>query len=132
MNTHDVLADLVPRARCKPGWSFEFTKAIESDGSLVLRLIISVRGLDSRAEGEHELTIRHYFPVPDATFNMKSWRRWLFEMCRKVENHELGEWFRIDDERPFSPCHAPGEDPYTVHEYRDEVDARTNQRGDVA
>ena len=50
-------------------------------------------------------------------------------MCRRVENHELGEWFRIGDERPFAPLHGPGEDPYTVHEYRREADALTTQDG---
>jgi hypothetical protein len=48
-----------------------------------------------------------------------------------VENHELGEWFKVDDERPFAPLHAPGEDPYTVHEFREEVDRRTTQDGSV-
>ena len=126
MNTHDILADLVKSARCKPSWGLMLK---DEDG---LRLVIAVTGLDSRNPHlDHALTIWHYFPVPDATYNMKSWRRWLFEMCRKVENHELGEWFRIGDERPFAPLHGPGEDPYTVHEFREEVDARTDQRGNV-
>ena len=38
---------------------------------------------------------------------------------------------RWDEDRPFAPCHGPGEDPYTVHEYRPEVDAFTTQDGSV-
>ncbi len=52
-------------------------------------------------------------------------------MCRRVENHELGEWFRVDDVRPFAPLHGPGEDPYTVHEFRSESDAQTIQDGTI-
>ena len=73
----------------------------------------------------------HFFPVPIATYNEKTWRRWIFEMCRRVENHELGEWFRVGGVRPFAPLHGPGEDPYTVHEYRSELDAQTTQDGTV-
>lgn len=51
--------------------------------------------------------------------------------CRGVENHELGEWFRVGKERPFSPLHGPGENPYVVHEFRPDIDARTTQDGSV-
>lgn len=66
-----------------------------------------------------------------ATYNEKTWRRWIFEMCRRVENHELGEWFRVGEERPFAPMHGPGENPYDVHEFRDEMDARVMQDGSI-
>jgi hypothetical protein len=125
MNTHHVLAELVARTRCKPGWTFGFSNA---DG---LCLVITVPGLDSRAEGDVPMTVAHYFPVPMATYNMKSWRRWIFEQCRKVENHELGEWFRIDELRPFAPLHGPGNDPYTIRELETVEEACTDQRGDL-
>jgi hypothetical protein len=84
-------------------------------------------------------------PVPTATYNEKTWKRWIYEQCRRVENHEIGEWLRwpkADDihrltgaavpyERPFAPMHGPGEDPYTVHELRDESDARVTQNGSM-
>ena len=124
-NTFDVLHRLVARVRCKPGWQFDLT---DEDGTM--RLVIAVAGWDSHRP-EHRLTVRHFFPVPSATYNEKSWCRWLFEMCRRLENHELGEWFRVGDARPFAPLHGPGEDPYTVHEYRDEGDARVLQNGAV-
>jgi len=123
--TYNILRGLVALARCKPGWSFSLRN---EDGAL--RLVIFVPGYDSY-HPEQELNVNHFFPVPAASYNEKTWRRWLFEMCRRVENHELGEWFMIDEERPFAPLHGPGEDPYTVHEFRDPVDARTIQDGTI-
>jgi hypothetical protein len=125
-NTHDVLAQLVKTVRCKPDWAFRL-----HDDNGALRLVITVFGQDSYSEDD-ELRIAHLFPVPMATYNEKSWARWIFEQCRRVENHELGEWFRLGDRRPFAPLHGPGEDPYTVHEYRDKIDAQTLQDGSTA
>jgi hypothetical protein len=126
-DTHDVLRRLVEQARCKPGWSFRMV-----DESGALRFVVRVSGYDSSQPDERvPMTVNHFFPVPTATYNEKSWRRWMFEMCRRVENHELGEWFRIGSEWPFAPCHAPGEDPYTVHEYRTPEDALTTQDGSM-
>jgi hypothetical protein len=125
-NTHPVLAELVTKVRCKPGWYFNLA---EETGDL--RLVITVAGQDSYTEHQR-LRVAHLFPVPMATYNEKSWQRWIFEMCRRVENHELGEWFRVGEKRPFAPLHGPGEDPYTVHEFRDKVDAQTLQDGSVS
>jgi len=124
-DTHQLLAELVATVRCKPGWSF---KLLEEEGAL--RLVITVAGYDSY-NNEQRLRVAHFFPVPTATYNEKSWQRWIFEMCRRVENHELGEWFKVGEKRPFAPLHGPGEDPYTVHEFRDKVDAQTLQDGSV-
>lgn len=124
-DTHDVLREVVAKTSCKKGWSF---RLVGEDGAL--RLYIRIDGYDNY-DHDRPFSVNHVFPVPTATYNEKSWRRWVFEMCRRVENHELGECFRVGDERPFQPCHGPGEDPYTVHEYRDEVDARTVQDGSV-
>lgn len=126
-NTHDVLAGIVEHVRCKPGWSF---RLVDEDGAL--RLVIRVSGYDSSRPSERiSMSVNHFQPVPMTTYNKKTWRRWIFEMCRRVENHELGEWFRIGDERPFAPLHGPGEDPYTVHEFRPEADALTTQDGSM-
>lgn len=124
-NTFDVLAKLVSQAQCKPGWRFNL---VDEEGAL--RLTITVAGRDSY-NADVSMSVRHFFPVPTATFNEASWRRWLFEMCRRLENHELGEWFRIGNERPFAPLHGPGEDPYTVHEFRELTDALTTQNGSM-
>lgn len=125
MFTFDVLRDLVAKVRCKPTWSF---RIIEEEGAL--RLVIAVSGPDAR-DPDDEITVRHYFPVPPASYNEKTWRRWIFECCRGVENHELGEWFNVDGEKPFAPLHGPGENSYVVHEFRDDVDRRTRQDGSI-
>lgn len=126
-NTHDVLGRLVAATRCKPGWSFRLQ---DEDGAL--RLVITVDGYDSSLpDARVPMRAAHHFPVPDATYNAATWRRWVFERCRGVENHELGEWFRIGDTRWFAPLHGPGEDPYTVHEYRPEIDFLTTQDGSI-
>jgi hypothetical protein len=123
-NTHELLIFLIEKAECKPGWIFDS----EGQGG-DMRMTITVAGKDSYTG--RPLSVRHFFPVPMATYNEKSWRRWIFECCRKVEDHELGEWFKIDGARPFAPLHGPGEDPYTVHEFRSELDARTLQDGSI-
>jgi hypothetical protein len=126
-HTHDILRALIARVHCKPGWIFRLA---EEDGAL--RLVILVPGLDSSTPNRRRpMDVQHFFPVPTATYNERSWRRWVFERCRDVENHELGEWFRDGAERPFQPLHGPGEDPYTVHEFRSEVDGLTTQDGSV-
>lgn len=126
-NTHALLADVVAGARCMPGWSFRL-KNEEGD----LRMVIRVQGYDSAFTSQVKLqpyTVDHYFPVPAATYNERTWRRWVFEMCRRVMNHEIGEWMRWGNDRPFAPMHGPGEDPYTVHEIRPVTDALTTQSG---
>jgi hypothetical protein len=106
-NTHEVLVDLVNRITCKPGWRF----VIADEGVAGLRLVIYVPGLNS-FHPDQRLAVNH-----------------VFECCRGVENHELGEWFKVDNHRPFAPMHGPGENPYTVHEIRPDSDARTLQDG---
>jgi hypothetical protein len=135
---YTILRDVVKRVRCKSGWHFQLTVTGQPDdltlypvdfpAHCVLEIVVA--GEDSRNQGQR-LTVIHSFPVPYASYNERSWMRWVFECCRKIELHELGEWFRIDDERPYAPLHGPGEDPYTFHEFRDAVDARTNQDGSV-
>lgn len=127
-DTIHTLRSLVEQVKCKPGWSFR--TAYDSDG--VERLIIRVEGYNSAyPDTDLPFTVDHYQPIPIVTYNRQSWLRWLFEQCRRVENHELGEWFRIGSERPFAPLHGPGEDPYTVHEFRPESDALTTQDGSM-
>jgi hypothetical protein len=125
MNTHAILESIVTKTKCKPGWSFSI---VEENG--FNRLVIQVAGYDSSVPNKKiPMTVRHFFPIPEAEYNAQSWKRWMFECCRGVENHELGEWFRIDAERPFQPLHGPGEIPYLVREFRPDQDARTTQDG---
>jgi hypothetical protein len=151
-NTFDILADIVSRVRCKPGWTLRF--AVTEDGP---RLIIMVPGRNSAFPDNPEamLAVSHYLPVPETTYNYQSWLWWVFEQCLAAERHEVSEWFRIGvkstdnlDKRndpgepasettfrkwtwPFPPLHGPGENPYTVHSYRDPADALITQDGSI-
>lgn len=92
-----------------------------------------------------ERPVYFYFPVPAATYNQESWTRWLFDRLLEVERHETMEHFALEFEiqteegerygtsleRPFAPAHGPGDDPYVIHEYANEVKRRTSFRGVV-
>lgn len=127
-DTFDILRKLVAEVQYKPGWTFRI--AVE-DGALRL-VITDHKCIDAyHPDKPRPMPLSHFHPVPIATYNEKTWKRWIYEQCRRVENHEIGEWLRWGDERPFAPLHGPGEDPYTVHEYRDESDARVTQDGSM-
>lgn len=130
-NSHALLAEIVAQVSCKPGWLFDLREPPGDHlGNMMPKLVITVPGYDSaRPSALTPFTVDHSFPVPEATYNAPTWRRWIFECCRRVENHEIGEWFRIGADRPFAPLHGPGEDPYTVHEFRPIADALTTQNG---
>jgi hypothetical protein len=133
-NTFDILADIVSRVRCKPGWTLRF--AVTEDGP---RLIITIPGRNSAFPEDPRkwLDVSHYLPVPETTFNYQSWLWWVFEQCLAAERHEVAEWFRIETDAgdhwvwPFPPLHDPGENPYTAHSYRDPADALITQDGSI-
>jgi len=76
-------------------------------------------------------SVIHYFPVPAATYDDRSWRRWILHCLIKIETHEACEFLQIDDERPFAPNHGPGRDPYTIFDYATDDDRRTSFQGIV-
>lgn len=124
-DTFDILRKVVAETEGPKGWSFRIR---EEDGAL--RLVIEIDGYDSYNYMK-KFVVCHYHPVPITTYNEKSWRRWVFEQCRRTMNHELGEKISFGGFRPFAPMHGPGEDPYTVHEIRPESDALTTQNGSL-
>lgn len=128
-NTFDVLERVVKSTKCKPGWSF---RLVDEDGAK--RLVIRISGVNNYDHSQ-PYTVDHFHPVPITTYNKKSWKRWIFEQCIRTMNHEIGESLRFSEgdaeERPFAPMHGPGEDPYTVHEWRPETDALTTQDGSL-
>lgn len=121
-DTFDLLREMITHTTCKPGWRFEFT---DDDEGFRLRILVPVD--DSR--GGFLKGVYHFFPVPLTTWNEKSWRRWVFECCRQVEDHELGEWFVVKGVRPFSPLHGPGNNPYMVRELSTQEEVDTDQSG---
>lgn len=108
------------------------THAGESRG---LTLIVTRCGPDTY-HPQRMLAVNHYFPVPPATYDYRSWQRWLFDRLGDVDTHERMEDFAVADSpgsehvvRPFAPQHGPGNDPYRVCEYATDTDRRTSFRG---
>lgn len=124
-DTYDILMKVVSETHCFPNWSFR----LEDDHGAI-RLVITIHGHDNY-HPDQPWNVAHYHPVPIATYNEKTWRRWVFEQCRRTFNHELGEALHFNGVRPFAPMHGPGEDPYTIHEIRSEADALTTQDGSL-
>lgn len=123
----DVLAALVDGLRLptKPGWRVYLADLDRGQGSTGLTLVIHRTGPDSY-HPENTLPVNHYMIVPAAAYDMRSWRRWLFEQLHLVDLHELMEGFVIDGERPYAPSHGFGQDPYMVRELGTEEDQRTS------
>lgn len=128
----DVLADLVARCdyRAHEGWSMRLVDMERDPGSRGLTLVITRSGPDSY-HLDRVMRVAHYFPVPPATFDERSWRRWLFDRCGDVDTHERMELFKIDGVPVYPPAHGPGNSPYLVLEYGTDVDRRTSFRGDL-
>lgn len=124
-DTFHLLRKVIRETKCFPNWTF---RLVDEDGAL--RLVITISGHDNY-NTDVAFTVGHYHPVPTATYNEASWRRWVFEQCRRTMNHEIGEALQFAGVRPFAPMHGPGEDPYTTHEIRPERDALTTQNGSL-
>jgi hypothetical protein len=124
-NTYDILRRLVDEMDGPPGWGFY----VEDKGPVVA-LMISVSARNNYDPSQPRTTTHEHL-APPATYNEKTWRRWIFRRCLDSMAHEMGEQIRWGDIRPFAPTHGPGEDPYVEREYRDPLDALTTQNGRV-
>jgi len=129
----ETLEWLVEKCDYRPGWFVRLFDEYDREGdgtSVGLTLIITTSTVNSY---NHDKSIRvnHIFAVPPATYDERSWRRWLFERFRDVETHEAAEFFTIDGEKPYAPSHGPGNDPYLIREVGTELDRRTSFRGEV-
>jgi hypothetical protein len=129
------LFELVEACRYRSGWTvrLEDLQRDEDHGRGVaggLTLIITTATTDSYHPERH-IRVAHYFIVPAATYDRRSWRRWLFERFRDVESHECAEFFQVGDERPYAPSHGPGNDPYLIREVGTDIDQRTSFRGEI-
>jgi hypothetical protein len=127
-----ALARLVEKLayRKDRGWEVWLSDQVRDPGSEGLTLVVQRCGPDSY-HPEKIIAVNHYFPVPPATFDERSWRRWLFDQLGLVDLHERMEDFVVDGQRPYAPAHGPGNSPYLVLEYGDDLDRRTSFRGEV-
>lgn len=135
MNTNQApypveLEELVERCIYRPGWDVGLYYLDRGQGSVGLTLIITTDTINTYQPDE-PIRVNHFFPVPPAAYDVRSWQRWLFEQFRLVESHECAEFFQIDGERPYAPSHGPGNDPYLIREVGTDVDRRTTFRGEL-
>lgn len=129
--TFDILASLVSRLTYKEGWAFRFDPDYErGQGSRGPTVVITVDVPNSYAP-DQRFIVRHYMIVPNASYNARSWQRWLFEQVLLVERHETMEFFKIDASRPYAPNHGPGNDPYFVFEIGTIADAQQTSSGQI-
>lgn len=128
-----VLAELVAALQLptRPGWQVYLADLDRGQGSRGLTLIVHIVAPDSY-HPEREIRVNHYFIVPAAAYDVRSWRRWLFDQLRLVDDHELMEGFVIGGVRPYAPSHGPGNDPYMIREVGTEADQRTSFRGELS
>jgi hypothetical protein len=122
------LIELVDQCEYKE-WSVRLVDLERSQGCSGLTLIITAEVQDSYHD--REINIAHLFPVPPATYDRRSWQRWLLDQVLLVERHEACEFFKIDGERPYAPHHGPGNDPYIIFEHGSDEDVRTLNTGKV-
>lgn len=150
----DALHDLVDRLSYREdrGWKVSLQGVVRDYGpngealSEGLTLIVQRCGPDTY-HPENTMRVNHYFPVPPATYNRRSWMRWLFDRLGDVDTHERCEDFVLEQDepnrvgaevlgtnrrvvRPFAPNHSPGNDPYSVRELGTVADAETSFRGE--
>jgi hypothetical protein len=122
------------------GWSFILTNIDRGQGSEGLTLDI----ITATANSYHahscdychsmvtDYNVHHYMPVPPASYDKRSWQRWLFEQILLVERHEAAEFFQLSNgDRPYAPSHGPGNDPYIIRELGTDLDQRTSFKGVV-
>jgi hypothetical protein len=115
----------------RPGWAFVLDDLDRGQGSEGLTFQVCSKGYDTYHPDRGETyRVWHYFPVPPAAYNDRSWKRWILERLIEIETHEVCEFLQIDGKRPFAPNHGPGHDPYFVRELNEIEDAETTFRGE--
>lgn len=110
------------------GWRVWLEEMERDPGCKGLTLVVQRCGPDSY-HADRIIQVNHYFPVPPATYDRRSWQWWLFETIGQVELHERMENFKIGGKPAYPPAHGPGNSPYLVLEYGTDADRRMSFRG---
>lgn len=124
-----ALEDMVSALTYKEGWAFRLADLDRGQGSAGTTLVITIMCPDSY-HPERLRSVAHYMPVPPASLDARSWRRWLFDQILLVERHEAMEFFQVGGNRPYAPSHGPGNDPYLIREVGTLEDVETSFRGE--
>lgn len=122
--------------RSRQGWKVWLQDLDRGQGSEGLTLVVQRCGPDTY-DPDRMLPVNHYFIVPAAAYDFRSWQRWLFDRLGDVDTHERMEFFILHDSpgsehvtRPYAPSHGPGNDPYLVREVGTQEDVETTFRGE--
>lgn len=124
------LGDLIEGFKHRPNWTFTLEDLDRGQGSAGLTFIVHITEPDSYDHSKMRSVV-HYFPVPPAAYDRRSWQRWLLDRCMEVSRHEDCEHFTIYGEKPYAPSHGPGNDPYMIREVGTDEDRRTSFRGEL-
>ncbi len=137
------LAELVEKLEYRKdrGWEVRLEARDRGQGSSGLTLVVQRCGPDSY-NPDQILRVNHFFIVPAAAYDMRSWRRWLFDRLGDVDTHERMEDFKFvipgdgaqtPDfvERPYAPHHQPGADPYQIFELGTREEQRRSFTGEL-
>lgn len=106
-----TIEDTINSVRYKPGWKVQYRTMHNLPALWVDAAVID-------SDPPHEpTTIQHLVAIPPALDRVpaQAQRQWIRDVLEGIERHELGEWLRFGDERPFMPYHGEtGGDPYAV------------------
>lgn len=125
-----ALERIVKDIQYREGWGFSLSRVNRGQGCAGLTLSILIEADDSYNPGQ-KTRVMHYMPVPPAAYDERSWMRWVFDQILLVETHEAMEFFRVGGNRPYSPNHGPGRNPYSIIEKGTLKDAATFYTGEV-
>jgi hypothetical protein len=107
------LRSLVASLRYRPGWTFCLqggAATTTGEAGQVLMLVVEASLLDATDDYGGMTFFRHPFAVPPVQWDRARWTRWLIDVIHLIEIHEMCEWFKVGDERPFRPQHGPDPD----------------------
>lgn len=148
----EELEQAVKEFRYKPGWRFRLVQDLDRDyepddvhherppigrGTTVIITSLTYNSYrEYEVDDPPDYRVNHFKIVPPATFKKHAWERWLLDQCIETETHEACEFARFlrengDIERPFSPLHGPGENPYVIHTFATDEQRRTSFKGEV-
>jgi hypothetical protein len=94
---------VVSRLSYKPGWTFKVA------GPFNRYLCVMALTDDSRNPTVQRHT-QHMFEMPD--LDGRDFIRWVFDCLLLCEQHEAGEFFKVDGFAPFYPNHQDEGSPY--------------------
>lgn len=114
-----LLKNVVKSVKFMPGWMIYIGGDNEGYGWDTLHIVSYT---PNSRKPEEMIRVNHSFLIPPATYNERTWRRWIRDCYAKVWDHEIGEFLLFDDDRSFAPHHGDGEDPYTVWSVGDLAD----------